>query len=476
VDQGLVKKTPHGEERWVYGGDFGPKDVPSDANFCLNGLVNPDRTPHPALTEVKKVYQNIGFTPEDLSSGKIGVTNKFIFRTTDGISYRWMIYEDGVKTDEGKVPGISLTPGEKAVINIPVKKEYPESGKAFYVNLEAVLDHDEPLLPGGYVIAAEQFELPVQKTAPASPPVHGTVKIEKSGGEIRVSGDHFEVDFDRASGLMAKYQYGDLNLIRTGPAPNFWRAPLDNDFGFGMPVKLGVWSQAAGHRKLKKIDVKKGGKGRAEVQVVYELPDINGEYKVTYTIYGNADIVVKSEFIPGKKNLPVIPRMGMRMTLPEELDQVKWFGRGPLENYRDRKTASFIGLYEKTVEELYFPYISPQENGNRTDTRWIAFTNEDGNGLLVTGMPVLSWSALFFTQEDLTQKRRGTLHCWQLRPEDFISVNLDLKQMGVGGDNSWGAWPHVEYRIRPQAYAYQYRLSPLKAGEDPMLKSRRGGK
>ncbi len=472
VDQGLVKKTPEGELRWAYGGDFGPKDVPSDANFCLNGLVNPDRTPHPALKEVKKVYQNIAFTAEDVASGKIGVTNKFIFRKTGGISVEWTIYEDGKPVDQGKVPGINLAPGVRTVIDLPVKKQYSGSGGSCFINVRAVLDRAEPLLPQGFVIATEQFELPLQHTDQTASAISGTVKISKGGDEITISGEGFEVAFDKNTGVLKKYEYEGMDLIRTGMVPNFWRAPLDNDFGFGMPMKLGVWSRAAEHRQLKDINVKRDGKGKAVVTVAYGLPDINGGYVVTYTVFGNADIIVKSAFTPGKKNLPVIPRMGMRLTLPGKLDQVKWFGRGPQENYRDRKTAAFVGLYEKTVDQLYYPYISPQENGNRTDTRWIAFTDKQGRGLLVTGMPMLSWSALFFTQEDLTQQKRGTLHSWQLKPEDFISVDLDYVQMGVGGDNSWGAWPHVEYRIPPRAYTYRYRLSPLTGGEDLMKKSR----
>ena len=150
------------------------------------------------------------------------------------------------------------------------------------------------------------------------------------------------------------------------------------------------------------------------------------------------------------------------MSIPQELNQVKWYGRGPQENYWDRKTAAFVGVYEKTVDDLYYPYISPQENGNRTDTRWIVFANSEGYGLVATGMPLLSWSALPYTMEDLTQESRGTMHTYDLQKKDFISVNLDYKQMGLGGDNSWGAWPHEKYRLPAKEYSYEFKLSPLK--------------
>lgn len=472
VDQGLVKKTPEGEKRWAYGGDFGPEDVPSDGNFCLNGLVNPDRTPHPALVEVKKVYQNIGFIAKDLNNGEIAIMNKNTFRTTRGIAFRWILYADGVEADRGEFNDIDLAPGQLAAVIVPVDKVKADPGKAWFVNFEAFLRQAENLLPAGFVIATGQFGLTGQ---PVGVPVavRGPgMEVSKKGNEIVVAGDKFIVAFDKKTGLMTKYAYDGVNLIQKGMAPNFWRAPIDNDFGFGMPLKLGVWSQAAANRELKSISAKKEGKGRIAVMVSFELPDVQGKYDVTYTVLGNADIIVKSDFMPGKKDLPVIPRIGMRMRVPSHFNHVQWFGRGPQENYWDRKTSAFVGLYKMTVEDLYYPYISPQENGNRTDTRWVAFTDADGKGLLVTGMPLLSWSALFFTQEDLTQEKRGSLHSWELKPEKFISVNLDYLQMGLGGDNSWGAWPHEKYRIQPQAYTYQYRLSPLTGDEDLMKKSR----
>lgn len=472
VDQGFVKKTSKGELRWVYGGDYGPEDVPSDGNFCLNGLVNPDRTPHPALVEVKKVHQNIGFDAVNLPMGKIKVLNKHSFITTEGITFRWMIYADGKLIDEGDVSGINLAPAEQTTITVPVQKQNIESGKAYFINMEAVLDKASDLLPAGFVIANEQFELPSQIQNTTLTTGLEQLETSKSGETITISGKKFNIVFDKKTGTMQNYVYDGNDLIRTGMVPNFWRASIDNDFGFGMLIKLKVWSQAANHMELKKIMTKRTGKERVTVTVKYELPDVQTDYTVEYTVLGNADVLVRSTFSPQGTNLPVIPRMGMRMTLPENMSTVRWFGRGPYENYQDRNTASFVGLYEKKVNDLYYPYISPQENGNRTDTRWIAFTDESGKGLLVTGMPTLSWSALPFTQEDLTQKRRGTLHSWELVPENFISVNLDLKQMGVGGDNSWGAWPYKKYQIEPKVYSYQYRLSPLAGNDDLMKKSR----
>jgi len=223
---------------------------------------------------------------------------------------------------------------------------------------------------------------------------------------------------------------------------------------------------------LKEVYAEQVDEGRILVIVKYRLPEVSTDCDINYRVMGNGDIIVKMIFTPSSNDLPDIPRMGMRMQIPGSFSKVKWYGRGPRENYIDRNTAAFVGLYEKNVEELYFAYPSPQENGNRTDTRWIALRDEEERGLLVTGMPLLSWSALNYTQEDLSQDARATKHPFDLQQQDFISLNIDDKQMGVGGDNSWGAWPHDKYRIAPGKYIYSYRLSPLTEDMDPMEQSK----
>ncbi|MCK4465191.1 MAG: hypothetical protein KAU83_05715, partial [Bacteroidales bacterium] len=256
------------------------------------------------------------------------------------------------------------------------------------------------------------------------------------------------------------------------PEPNFWRATTDNDFGFRMPKRMGVWQNAGKNRVLKNFALKETASNQVSVRVDYDLPDVESKHQVEYIVLGNGDVIISNTFTPGKKELPGIPRIGMTMRIPEKFNQVKWYGRGPHENYQDRKTSAFVGVYESMIKKLYYPYISPQENGNRTDTRWIVFTNKEGNGLMVTGMPYLSWSALPYTIEDLTQESRGSKHAYELKERDFISINLDYKQMGVGGDNSWGARPHEKYRLKPQEYSYTFRLCPILKDENPVYKSK----
>ena len=463
VDQGFVKETADGQKYWAYGGDYGPEDVPSDQNFCINGLVNPDRTPHPALKEVKKVYQNVGIKTTDIMNGKIEVFNKYFFTNLNEFDFIWSLSEEGEVLDKGKISGPDIPPQTTATLTIPYSKSVLKKNREYFLNFSVQLKEEEPLLAKNYEIATEQLQLPLEREI-EKPDVSAIpdFKIKEDEKQVLISGELFEITFDKTSGMLTGYKYDDHELLETGPIPNFWRAPIDNDFGFKIRKKLGIWEQAGPNRELKDFSVEKKGNNLVHILVEYQLPAVNSSYQTSYMVYGNGEIIIKSSFQPGKKGLPVMPRFGMRMTIPKELNQVKWYGRGPQENYWDRKTAAFVGSYEKTVDELYFPYISPQENGNRTDTRWITFTNKEGFGLKATGMPLLSWSALPYTQEDLTQQSRGSMHTYDLQKRDFISVNLDDKQMGLGGDNSWGAWPHEQYRIPVKEYSYEFKLSPLK--------------
>jgi beta-galactosidase len=473
VDQGLVKKNEKGEEYWAYGGDFGPEDVPSDHNFCLNGLVNPDRTAHPGLYEVKKVYQYIKIKPEDPKNGKVRIINNFDFININNMNFNWTIMADDKIVAQGVVSNLDILPGESKVVTIPIPKEPVKPGTEYFLNLRVTTTEEKPLIPKGFMIASEQIELPffknLEKADLASLP---SLKWEKNEKRLLFTGKNIQIRFNMETGNLDSYQLNGIEIFEKGMEPNFWRAPIDNDFGFRMPNRLGVWKNASNNRLLNDIAIKEISPNQITVFVKYELPDIDSEYHVEYEILGNGDVTVKNTFIPGKEGLPDIPRLGMTMRIPEEFNKVKWHGRGPHENYWDRKTSAFVRVYESTVKELYYPYISPQENGNRTDTRWITLTNKEGIGILVTGMPYLSWSALPYTIEDLTQESRGSKHAYELKERDFICLNLDYKQMGVGGDNSWGARPHEKYRLRPQEYSYSFRLSPVFENDNSLEKSK----
>ena len=281
---------------------------------------------------------------------------------------------------------------------------------------------------------------------------------------------------------MTSLKKGDKEFIKMGLVPNFWRAPIDNDFGNNLHKRSRVWREAGETRKVKSVHVSK--KGDYGVEIIFDFSLVNGEgqeiadYQSVYTVYGSGDVVVSNHFKMAKdKTLPEIVRMGMNMQMPRIYDQMSWLGRGPQESYQDRKTAAFVNLYKGSVADQYWAYMRPQENGNKTDVRWMTITDLAGNGLLFQGMPILEVSAHHNLQVDFEsmertdgRQRRGEAvvrrHVNDVKPRDLTSVNIDFKQMGVGGDDSWGAWVHDEYRLREKEYNYSFRIRAIAPDDD----------
>ncbi len=475
VDQGLVKKNEKGENFWAYGGDFGPEDVPSDDNFCSNGLVNPDRTPHPGLKEVKKVYQYVKMLPHDLENGKVRFVNNYDFKNISDLEFNWTILADGKPMARGSLKQMDIGPGESRIVTIPIPEGPIEPGTEYYLNFSVITTKKSPLVPEGYEVASEQIKLPFYKEVKtiitANLPV---LNLEKNEKFFVFSGENFTVTIGKNSGIIESYIFNGAELIKKGPEPNYWRPPNDNDFGNNMPKISGIWRNAGKNRKLKDIKTEKIQNGHYLLSVFFDLPGTGSTHSLTYDILGNGEIIINNKYVASKDKVPELPRFGMNMYLPRSCDQVTWYGRGPHENYRDRKRSSFMGIYKNTAKGLYYPYISPQENGNRTDTRWLTITNKDGSGFMVTGMPCVSWSALPFTVDDLTQESRGTMHAWELEEleKDFISVNIDYRQRGLGGDDSWHAKPHPEYRLEKDEYEYSFVIRPVNTDDDPVKLSK----
>ncbi len=473
VDQGFVKTAPTGERYWAFGGDYGPKDVPSDGNFCINGLVNPDRTPHPGLYEVKKVYQNIHVRPVDVTRGVIGVYNENFFRNADYVKMVWSIREDGRVLAQGEVDDLNIAPGATRTYRLPLPAVTPVPGASYYLNVAFRTKEVMPLLPAGHVVAAEQLPLPVGVPAPLVDRRQlPALTLRQDSDRVNIGNGIFTAVFDRKNGLLRSYVAGGRERLLSGPVPAFWRAPTDNDFGARLNRKLAVWRHAGDHRQLKEMSVTPVDDHQVVVRTLFYLPDVWSHYHLDYTLYGDGTVLVEGHLVPGDSVLPDLPRMGTDLRMPQGYEEVQWLGRGPQENYCDRKSGAFVGLYHSSVDSLFFAYISPQETGTRTDTRWIAITDTEGEGLLFVGMPRLSWSALHYTEEDLTQPYRGSMHPYELHKEDFVNVHLDLRQMGVGGDNSWGATPHPQYLIPAREYSYSYLIRPLHHGDDPERMSR----
>jgi beta-galactosidase len=405
VDQGILQTSETGEKYWAYGGDFGEEGIPSDGNFCLNGLTWPDRTPKPGLSEVKKVYQYVGFEPVDLVNGLIKVKNKYDFTNLQEFNFEWEVVSDGVVIQSGKIPFPNFRPKAEIAFMVPVEKIDPAPGAEYFLNLRISRSEAWNYVPEDHVYATEQFKLPLEaKALPAKRDELAVLQTNTTGEKLEVSGVDMKITFDLAKGRMELYNYKGKELIRKGPEPDFWRPPTDNDYGWDMDQKLGIWKKAGERTVVTKANVSQPELGKVVVIFTYDIQGIAAEkiagYATSYTIFGSSDIIVKNQFSKLSGRIPEIPRMGMQMQLPEEFTNLTWLGRGPHENYADRKTSSEVGLYESTVADQYTPYIRPQENGYKTDTRWLTLTDDNGTGILVTGDPLICFAALNYVHDD----------------------------------------------------------------------------
>ncbi|MFW6277515.1 MAG: glycoside hydrolase family 2 TIM barrel-domain containing protein, partial [Prolixibacteraceae bacterium] len=474
VDQGLLTTNDEGEKFWAYGGDFGPDTVPSDGNFCINGLVYPDRTIKPHLSEVKKVYQYIKIKPVDLKRGIISVRNEYDFISLLKFDFSWNIMGDGKVIRTGDLRDFNVNPDEFVDVRLGYNIN-PEPGVEYFLTIQAELKDDWGILNAGTVLAAEQFKLPVHvpenkiNTATFPP-----LDVQESSKTVTIKGKDFQVSFDKTKGIMTSYSKNGKELLKRGPVPNFWRAPTDNDIGNKLPQRSGIWKNAGQNRKVADFNVTKAAGNKTRIGVDFELVNDQNEvidmFLSGYTVFGSGDVVVENHFKMIQDELPEIIRMGMNLEMPGEFGEMSWLGRGPHESYWDRKTSAFVGLYSGSVAEQYQAYIRPQENGNKTDVRWVTITDGSGNGLFFEGMPLVSVSAHHNTLEDFEKGK----HTTDIKPRDLTSVNIDYKQMGVGGDNSWGAQTHEQYRLTEKEYSYSFRMKGIGGEENPIELSRVG--
>jgi beta-galactosidase len=470
VDQGLAARTADGRPFWAYGGDYGPPGTPSDGNFLFNGLVAPDRAPHPHYHEVRKVYQPVTTRLVD-AAGRVRVVNRYDFRDLAHLAMRWTVTADADTLARGEVGGVAVAARDSAEVPLDLPALPVAAGVERFLTVSYVLRADEPFLPAGTVVAWDQFPLPVMSAGAALVPTTlPALTLTQDSARVTVAGPRFRAVFDGTSGTLTSLTWDGTELVRTGPEPNFWRAPTDNDFGNGMPRRQRIWRRAGPDRHVERMVVEEVARGRVLVALEQSLPARGARLVTTYDVYGTGDIVVRNRFVPGDTMLPDIPRLGMRFTMPAGFDSVAWFGRGPQENYWDRKTGAAVGLYRAATDELGYPYGRPQETGTRTDVRWMAVTNASGTGLLAVGLPLLEASALPYLQEDLDEGQvKINRHATDVPRRPLTEVRLDLHQMGVGGDNSWGARQHEQYRLPVRVYEWGMRLRPFSRADGSPL-------
>ncbi len=462
VDQGLLTKNAKGRDIFGYGGDFEPAGTYTDQNFCCNGLVGPDRSLHPAIWEVKKVYQYIKFLPVDISSYQFEIKNMFDFTSLKNYKIYWKLQCDGKDIQEGELPILDVAPGKSEVVTLQGINFEPTSGSEYFINFYAKSLIPTELVPQGHIVATEQFELPfVFPIQMAEKTQYPAINVSASENEYVLNGKDFKAVFNRKKGCLSGYVFKGENLLAGNMDINFWRAPTDNDFGNAMQIRLAPWKNAGKNRVVSKDSMIKISDESYRLIFEFTLPDVESVCKSEYTIEGNGKIDVFNSFMPGEKDSIELPRFGMKLALNRSYENIKWFGRGPFENYSDRKTAAFVGLYEMKVGDQQIPYCRPQEFGYKTDVRWLSLTNASGKGLKFTGMPMVCFSALHYAIEDLDPgEKKLNIHPPDLDPRPEIYLNIDLAQMGVGGDNSWGALPHDKYRLFPKPYSYSFSITP----------------
>lgn len=474
VDQGLRRGNSN---FFNFGGLWG--DRPNDDNFCANGLIFPDRTLQPEIWEVKYQYRNILLKGLDLAKGTFSVENRNCFtNVSDVVEAVWTLKENGRIIQTGKIPAADLDIGPLStkVVPIPFEKPDPIAGAEYHFDVDFNLKEATPWAEAGFTLVHDQ--LPVSFATPllskidvARLPKLGVVQ---SNGSVTVSGDDFKIDFDTKKGTMTNYSLGALQIIKEGPVPNFWRAPIDNDMGNNMQSRCGKWQFAGRDRVVNKSTVTTVSPSEVRIELSIGLPNAgSSSMTMTYTIYGSGDVLVEYGLAPDA-SMSEIPNVGTIFTLPGGFETLRWFGRGPYENYVDRQQGSFVGLYSSPVDSITIPYMEITETGQRTDVRWAALTNSSGVGLLAVGSPLMEINAQHHTPQQLTETKLP----WDLTRQDDITFRVDLRQMGVGGINSWGAKPMDPYlNFAKNTYKHSFRLSPIRSKDvDPGWLARMGFK
>ncbi|MFX1574295.1 MAG: glycoside hydrolase family 2 TIM barrel-domain containing protein [Promethearchaeota archaeon] len=459
IDQGLRKTSKDGKEFWGYGGDFG--DSRNDNNYCINGILLPDRKPNPALFEVKKVYQNIKVIPVDLINGKVKILNKYSFISLDFADIIWILTANGREIQEGKLDNLNIEPQDSKDVVIPFT--HPELSPNIEYHLKIVFFLSENTLwaKKGHILAWDQYKIPYDISIEPEIDINELkyVELEDIKKNLVIKGENFNVIIGKKSGVIESYIFNNKELISSDLVPNFWRAPTDNDLervDFRRNSNRSEdkkWKEASQNRIISKIEFERIRPQVIRINVEFDVVNSNEPLKIVYNIFGNGDIVIKNEFTPTK---PMI-RFGMQTSIPKEFNKVTWYGRGPHETMFDRKTGAAIGIYSDSVENLIHPYVRPQENGNRTDIRWISITDKERTGLLISdvGGTNLSISAWPYTMEDLESAK----HNHELPRREFITFNIDYKQRGVGGDIPAMAILHRKYRLeKNKKYSYSFLL------------------
>ena len=457
IDQAIRTTNADGDPYMAYGGDFG--EQPHDGNFCGNGLIFADRSVSPKLLEVKKCYQNATIAAVDLSRGAVSLLNKNLFTDLDSFALQWSVALDGAAAASGTLH-VSAAPGESVEIAIPLPERSREDGEAV-LTVSLVTKSDSPWADAGHEVAFEQFVLPEAEQDAAiverAKRRTGALELAEDGGKLIVRGEGFSVAVDQANGSLASYNVNGTELIRGALAPNFWRAYTDNDRGNKHHERCATWRSAGEERKLRALSWEPQA-DRVTVHAEFTLPTTTeSRCSVSYAILSSGAVEVGLQLSPGE-GLPEIPEIGLMLTMDGSFDRLEWYGKGPHESYWDRQHGAKIGRYAGTVAEQFVPYLRPQECGNKVGVRSASVGNGQGASLHVTGEPLIELNALPYTPFELEAHD----HAYKLPASDKTVVRINHKQMGVGGDDSWGAKAHPQYVLHAnRTYGFRFTLTGL---------------
>ncbi|NSL85445.1 DUF4981 domain-containing protein [Chitinophaga sp. Mgbs1] len=470
TDQTFLQRDSLGRTIWAYGADMGTVGSTSDTSFCADGMLAADRTPHPQAFEVKKVYQPVHFATVDLSADQIRIQNRYDFNRLDNIILSWTLKADGKVLATATLPALHTAPHQWDTVRIALPVINPAPGTEYFVHLQARLKEADGLLPAGAIVAADQYQLPVYAPVQAKKIAGKSLQVKQEQNTCEISNDHFTVTIK--DGWLQQFRANGHDYMQSALLPSFWRAATDNDIGNSQQVRCAIWQHAADNAVVKSVEVIRQDEAHVLVKARHYLPLVKVNYATDYTIYANGDIKVAVQFLPGDAILPEMPRMGMRMLLQPAMDKVSWLGRGPFDNYQDRKYAADVDVYTMPADSLFHPYPRAQESGYRSDVRWMALRNTAGNGWMARTDSLLNMGVLHFDMSRLDFNRKHNIHGGSMNNQPLIWWNIDYQQAGLGGDNSWGAKPHAPYTVICKDYQYSFILRPLFNGDDASAKAK----
>lgn len=455
---------------YCYGGDYNKYD-PSDNNFNCNGIIGPDRQMNPHAYEVAYQYQNIWTKMVNAETGEVSVHNENFFRDLSNYALAWSLEEDGVETQNGTIADLDVPAQQTKNFTIPYDKSKIK-GKEVFLNIDFRLKEAEPLLTAGQVMAYAQLPVVTKQACSGDcskmlAQGHGKKKMKlaaKKNNVVAVTTPNLTFKIDRSTGLISEYAYNGKSLLGEGGTlkPNFWRAPTDNDMGAGLQKKFKAWKNP--QMNLKNIDVKKDKKTNSvTILTSFDMPEVQGQMDITYVVFANTGAVKVTEDFKATEGAKVSDmfRFGMLMQMPYTMEKSNYYGRGPIENYSDRKDCMRIGVYTDDADNQYFPYIRPQESGTKSDIHWWKQTDATGLGLQVKSCTPFYASAIHFDTEELDDgDDKEQRHSFDLKKSKFTNLFLDSAHMGVGGENSWGAWPLEKYRVHYGNKTFTFTLIP----------------